>query len=124
MRNVAGWTSPLLFSASQQLKVADQMRILQYVSSGRWDLPGLWQATQLRLPRLRLSLSSSTNPRTLRRLGHETALDGLHGPCRTARLARHEEQTIVLSENRVRRLARFASDVFDNVSTQDVLNLL
>ena len=43
----------------------------------------------------------------------ETGLDRVHGPSRAARLAGHEEYTVLLREEGVGRLARLAGDVFD-----------
>ena len=43
----------------------------------------------------------------------ETGLDRVDGPARSARLARHEEDTVLLREDRVRRLARLAGDILD-----------
>ena len=75
----------------------------------------------------------------------ETGLDRVDGPSRAARLARHEEYTVLLRKERVRRLARLAGDVLDcgrrcqpstrqcqwlewtgrtDVTTQNVLDLL
>ena len=45
-------------------------------------------------------------------LGLETALDRINRASGPARLARHEEDTILLREERVGRFACFASDVF------------
>lgn len=52
------------------------------------------------------SSTRSTTRGTGRRL--ETSLDTRDGPRRTARRAGHEEQTVVLGQGRVRRLARLA----------------
>lgn len=46
-------------------------------------------------------------------LSLETGLNRVDGPPGSARLAGHEEYTVLLREERIRRLARLASDVFD-----------
>ena len=43
----------------------------------------------------------------------ETGLDRVDGPSRAARLARHEEYTVLLRENSVWRFARLAGHVLD-----------
>ena len=49
----------------------------------------------------------------------ETGLDRVDGPARSARLARHEEDTVLLREDRVRRLARLAGDILDWIAPLD-----
>jgi hypothetical protein len=57
-------------------------------------------------------------------LGLETALDSVDRAAGAARLARHEEDAVLLREERVRALARLARDVLDDVPAEDVLDLL
>lgn len=59
------------------------------------------------IPPLPFALGTSSTTRGTSR-GLETSLDTGDGPRRTARRARHEEESVVLGQGRVRRLARLA----------------
>merc|ERR1711939_963697 len=70
---------------------------------------------------MRLSLLSLS----LADLGRETGLDGGDGSPGAARVARHEVETVLtLVQLGVRATAGLASDVFNDISPQHVLNLL
>lgn len=64
-------------------------------------------AARARRPSARLVLASPPDLRL------ETGLDRVDGAPRPARLARHEEDTVLLREDRVRGFARLARNVFD-----------
>merc|ERR1712029_1156138 len=62
---------------------------------------------------------------SLANLGRETGLNRSDGPARTARVARDEVQPVLsLGEFGIGGAARLAGDVFDNVATKNVLDLL
>lgn len=58
-------------------------------------------------------------------LGGETRLDSRHGSSRAAAVAGNEVETVLsLGKVGVRRAARLAGHVFDDVAAEDVLDLL
>ena len=50
-------------------------------------------------------------------------LNSINAPPTPTALTRHEENPILLCEQRIGGLARFAGDVFDHVSAEDVFDL-
>lgn len=57
-------------------------------------------------------------------LGLETTLDGCDGASGATALAAHEENAVLLGEQRVGALARLARHVLDDVPPKHVLDLL
>jgi hypothetical protein len=81
--------------------------------------------TEYSLKRKRGSTSLTLLPPPLADLCRETSLDGRNGTPGSARIARDEVETVLaLVQIGIRGTAGFASDVFHDVATEDVLNLL
>lgn len=74
--------------------------------------------------RRHLSTCGSPGLGTLAGLGLETALDGADGTLGTTLVASDEEDTVLLCELGFWTLASLADDVFGDVSSKDVLDLL
>ena len=67
--------------------------------------------------------SSSLILTPLPNLRLKPTLDSINAPPTPTALTRHKENPILLCEQRIGGLARFAGDVFDHVSAEDVFDL-